>query len=420
LATLCRHHKGARGDLRIYVLTPGFPPKAGGQEQHLYQLSESLIAAGASVRVITHRYERALAVKEHVGPVPVLRLSPFGTLKGAGFRVVPRLGILLCRMFWRLLRDRRDYQAVLVSGYNFMPMSAVLAALLTGKPCVVRPESPLELTEFVGADSRAKMGLSQGGWLLSLLASLRRRAARRVDRYAAISSEIRVGLERLGIDPARIVPIPNGIDMERFQPVAAERKAQLRRALGLPVDGTLLIYTGRLAITKGAMMLIDVWRELAEFHPSAHLVMVGTGRGSFDSCETELKEFIVQRGLTSRVTLTGNVANVHEFLQACDLFVFPSDYEGFGLSILEAMAVGLPSVCTRVGVTMEIPSDVEFGLLVPPKDRDSFRDAVQRLLPDAELRVRMGESAHAAVHLRYSLSAEARQYVDLFSGLAGS
>jgi len=406
--------------MRIYVLTPGFPPKAGGQEQHMYQLSESLIAAGAQVCVLTHRYERALPVTENVGPVPVLRLSPFGSLKGAGFRVVPRLGILLCRMFWRLLRDRRDYQVVLVSGYNFMPMAAVLASFLTGRPCVVRPESPLELTEFVGADSRSKMGLSEKSFVLRVLGAVRRAAARRVARYVAISSEIRAGLERLGIDPACIVPVPNGIDMRRFQPVAPEQRARLRRTLGLPEQGTLLIYTGRLAITKGVMMLIDVWRELAAAHPDAHLVIVGTGRGSFDSCERELGEFVARHGLGGQVTLTGNVANVHEYLQAADLFVFPSDYEGFGLSILEAMAVGLPMVSTRVGVTMEIPAGVEFGILVPPKDRNAFRDALQQLLRDDGLRRRMGVNAHAAVQARYSLTAEARQYVEVFAGIMES
>ncbi len=405
--------------MRIYVLTPGFPPKAGGQEQHLYQLSEALISAGASVRVITHRYERSLPVTEVVGSVPVLRLPPFGALKGAGFAVMPRLGLLLCRMFWRLLRHRRDYDVVLVSGFNFMPMVAVLASILTRRPCVVRPESPLELRESVGADSRSKMGLSERSLFLRVVAALTRHTAKRVHRYVAISSEIRAGLERVGVQAARIVSIPNGIDIGRFSPVSAERKVQLRQSLGLPADRLLLIYTGRLAVTKGVMMLIDVWRELAAKYSDAHLVIVGTGRGSFDDCEQDLGEFIQKHGLQSRVSLTGNVPNVHEYLQASDGFLFPSDYEGFGLSILEAMAVGLPMVCTRVGVTLELSQgrECEFGLLVPPQDRASFRDATDRLLADGALRRSMGSCAHAAVQDQYSLAAEARQYVKVFVDL---
>src|SRR5262249_5992686 len=96
-----------------------------------------------------------------------------------------------------------------------------------------------------------------------------------------------------------------------------------------------------------------------------------------------------------------------------------SDYEGFGLSILEAMAVGLPLVCTRVGVTLELSTarECEFGLLVPPKDAASFRDALDHLLADATLRGRMGACAHAAVQTHYSLAAEARQYTGVFAEL---
>lgn len=402
------------------MLTPSFPPTDGGQEKHLLELSESLIAAGASVRVLTRRVDRSFAAAERLGSVPVERFTPFGEIKGVGFRALPRLGLILCKMLWRLLRDSGDYDVVLVSGFNFMPLCAILAGTLTRKPCVVRPESPLEVTEPLGAESRAKMGLSENSLAVRALRALRGRAARQVDRYVAISSEIRAGLLRVGVDSARIVAIPNGIAVERFAPVTALRKSELRAGLSLPADAVILIYTGRLAASKGVMMLIDVWRELAREYPAAHLVIVGTGRGSFDSCEPALREFIAGHAMSTRVTLTGSVGNVHEYLQAGDLFVFPSDYEGFSLSILEAMTAGLPLVSTRVGIAAELEDQGRFGLLVPPKDRAAFRDAMRRLLQDAGLRADMGAIARAAVSARYSTSAEAGQYVELFSELIGA
>ena len=400
--------------LRVYVLTPSFPPTDGGQEKHLLELSESLIAAGATVQVFSRRVNSNFAAAERLGSVPVVRFTPFGEIKGVGLRAAPRLGLLLCKMAWRLLRDSRKYDIVLVSGFNFMPMSAIVAGALTRKPCVVRPESPLEVSEPLGAESRAKMGLSDNSMSVRALRGLRRSAARRVTRYVAISSEIRAGLERAGVDAGRIVSIPNGIDILRFGPVSAERKADLRRALGLPADGLILVYTGRIAASKGVMTLIEVWRELAAEFPAAHLAIVGTGQGSFDNCEPALREFVARQALSSRVTLTGSVANVHEYLQASDLFVFPSDYEGFSLSILEAMSVGLPMVSTRVGIAAELEPRGEFALLVPPKDKGAFRDALRRLLPDGQRRAAMGARAHAAVEAEYSLSAEARRYLALF------
>jgi glycosyltransferase involved in cell wall biosynthesis len=410
----------SKRDFVVYVLTPSFPPTAGGQESHLLELSASLIAAGTPVLVITRRAARAVPARECLGTVPVRRLKPYGAIKGVGFRAVPRLGILLCKMIWTLLRDRRRYDVILVSGFNFMPFAPVLAGMLTGKPCVVRPESPLEVTEPVGSGSREKMGLSENSIALRLLRGVRRFAARRVDRYVAISSEIRAGLERFGIDSGRIMAIPNGIATERFAPVSAAAKARLRTLLALPVDRVLLIYTGRLALSKGIMMLIDVWRELAPSHPEGHLIILGTGQGCFDDCEPALHDFIAAHALGSHVTLAGSVANVHEYLQASDMFVFPSDYEGFSLSILEAMTAALPIVSTRVGIAAELDHTCRFGLLVPPRDRAGFRDAIQRLLPDADLRAELGANARAAVLAQYSVTQEARRYIEVFEELAES
>ena len=160
--------------MRVWVLTPSFPPTLGGQETHLLELSESLIAAGVGVLVITRRAARSVPAAERLGAVPVVRLTPCGPIKGVGFRAVPRLGFLLCKMMWRLLRDARHYDVVLVSGFNFMPFAPVLAGLLTGKPCIVRPESPLEIAEPIGLDSRAKLGLSQSSLALRLLLEVER------------------------------------------------------------------------------------------------------------------------------------------------------------------------------------------------------------------------------------------------------
>ena len=99
------------------------------------------------------------------------------------------------------------------------------------------------------------------------------------------------------------------------------------------------------------------------------------------------------------------------------MFVFPSDYEGFSLSILEAMTCGLPMVTTRVGIAAELESRYRFGRVVPPKDRTAFRDAVRELLPDAALQAEMSAQARAAVSARYSSGAEAQRYLELFREL---
>ena len=81
------------------------------------------------------------------------------------------------------------------------------------------------------------------------------------------------------------------------------------------------------------------------------------------------------------------------------------------------MTAALPLVATRVGIAAELENQSRFGILVPPLDRNAFRDALRQILLDAALRAEMGANARATVSARYSLSAEARQYVELFSGL---
>jgi glycosyltransferase involved in cell wall biosynthesis len=253
--------------------------------------------------------------------------------------------------------------------------------------------------------------------VVGFLSWLRRSTARRVDRFVAISSEIRECLIRVGVDAPHIVSIPNGIDSTRFAPLTAEAKARLRTALSMPADGLILIYTGRLALSKGVMTLLELWAEMHADYPAAKLLIVGTGKGSFDDCEPQMRTFVETHDLKSSVTMTGSVVNVNEFLQASDLFVFPSDYEGFSLSILEAMTAGLPMVSTRVGLAAELEARGAFALLVPPQDKDAFRDALRRLLADAPLRGKMGAVARTLVSEQYSTRAEAQHYLRLFTEL---
>jgi glycosyltransferase involved in cell wall biosynthesis len=167
------------------------------------------------------------------------------------------------------------------------------------------------------------------------------------------------------------------------------------------------------------MMLADIWAKVSTRHPNARLALVGTGEGSVDSCEAELRARLDGTHLRA-VLLPGAVGNVHEWLQAADVFAFPSDSEGFGLSILEAMAVGVPMVCTRVGVAAELPSSPMSALLVAPRDQQAFGEALGRLLEDANLRQTLAGRARELVRGRFSMEAVAQRYAELAAQLVAS
>src|SRR5579885_1895754 len=91
--------------VRVYVVAPSYPPAPGGQEIHLQELSEGLMAAGVDVQVLTAAMEPPDA--DFIDTVPVIRLATFGPIQGGGWRSVPVIGLLLVRMFWRLVLSAR-------------------------------------------------------------------------------------------------------------------------------------------------------------------------------------------------------------------------------------------------------------------------------------------------------------------------
>lgn len=157
---------------------------------------------------------------------------------------------------------------------------------------------------------------------MRLFLRLRNRLLRRADGFVAISSEIQNELTAHGIDGELVHPIPNSVDTSRFAPVEPARKAELRHRLDLPGDAAIVTYTGRLVTYKGLPLLLRVWRDLCRQHARAVLVLVGPGGLDMHNCEAELKEFLDLNDLGGRVRFTGSVDNVHEYLQASDLFVF--------------------------------------------------------------------------------------------------
>ena len=151
-----------------------------------------------------------------------------------------------------------------------------------------------------------------------------------------------------GVPVDRTHYVPNGVDTTRFRPASHSERIALRSRLGLP-SGRLAVYTGRLVSYKGLTLLLRVWCELCRSGMSGTLVMVGAGSADMHNCEDALRRYVDEHRLDDRVIFTGGVANVEDYLRAADVFVFPTEKEAFGVSLVEAMACGLPSVATRAG-----------------------------------------------------------------------
>lgn len=398
---------------RVYWLTETFfPPIVGGQEFLASHLTRALASRGADVSVITRQTEPPSAIEERIDGVHIRRISPSGILKGKGWRALPLLLVYLFKLLLLLIRDARHYDVVIVSGVKVMPLIVVPTCKLLKKKGILRIESYFELQEAISAESLRDMNRFLGRMLVAFVDRLRLFVLRRADHIIALSSEIRSALLAIGVPSLRVSQIPNAIDMGKFRPVTADDKQRLRHHLALPPARTLVIYLGRLSRAKGLPMLIEAWPRVVSRHPDLCLLVVGSGHFSFDNCEEDVRNFVRTHRLENYVRFLGAPDSVHEHLQASDLFVFPSEYEGFSLVLIEALACGLPVVVTSVGAAPELIQHGQNGFLFPPKSPEAMVAAIEGALEQRARWPAIGQAAHKSV-TAFDLPAVTDQYVKL-------
>jgi glycosyltransferase involved in cell wall biosynthesis len=402
----------------LWLTTEFFPPQMGGTGVIAARLAHALAERGVQLEVITRQTVPCCAVQERIGGLQVHRIGPAGLMKGVGWRAVPAMSAYLVRLVTLMLAARRRYDLVIISGMKTIPLAAVPVCRLLGKKSIIRIESPFEIAEPIAAESLATMGSLVGRWISRTLMIAQQMALRHADRVVAISAEIALRLRDLSYPEACIARIPNAIDLTQFTPVPARERQLLRNRLGFPENRTIMLYVGRLSRAKGVMMLMQTLPEVLALHPDLYLVLVGSGRESWDDCEQEVIAHVQTHQLDADVALVGHSDRVSEYLQAADLFVSPSDYEGFGLTTVEALACGLPVITTAVGVAAEIVRHNSNGFLCPPREPRAFRAAIELALAQRQRWPELGRSACESVAV-FDLPRIIGQYLALCAELLG-
>lgn len=379
----------------------------GGGETQARLLAEGLTAHGHSVVVLTRRTDAELRRHEIHGHVSVYRLAPVGSGQ------LKKWGLLLSSLpAFVLLRDR--YDLIFVSGYRIIGLTAVLIGKLLGKSVVLKADSQGEMSGKFFESGLKKFGLSHSSKPFRLFIRLRNLILKNADAFSAISSEIASEWTSCMVPLKKIYMIPNGVDITRFAPVNAEQKSILRDKLKLPQAAFIAIYAGRLVSYKGLPLLLRVWNAIRCRHENVLLLVAGTGGLDMHNCEAQLHEYVTSVGLEKEVVFLGAVQNVQEYLQAADLFAFPTENDAFPSAIVEAMACALPVVTTPVGAVKSIVTHRETGLLVQPRNFEQLFDALDVMLSDQQWAARLGQSAWQAVHDQYAAENITRQYVLLF------
>ncbi|GAB4313569.1 MAG: glycosyltransferase family 4 protein [Candidatus Sumerlaeia bacterium] len=237
--------------------------------------------------------------------------------------------------------------------------------------------------------------------------------------FAAVSEDSAQYLFDQGVPRRKVQVIYNGVPVPERPPDAGERLAA-RRALGLPEQAPLVGMVAQLRPRKGPEYLVLAAGRVRRFFPDARVVFVGDaefveGRDYL----AELRALAERLGVADTCRWVGFQHNVAQWLKAFDVLALPSLFgEGLPLSVLEAMAHGLPVVLTDTEGNRRCVRDGREGFLVPPRDGRLLGERLVQLLQSAELRAAMGRAAHERARERFSIQAMLRAYSALYESLA--
>lgn len=230
-------------------------------------------------------------------------------------------------------------------------------------------------------------------------------------RFHAITHAVKGAATRdLSIPAERITVIERGRSSARLGLPSQERRHRARQALGLAPDDEVVVTVGRQEYQKGHRYLLEAAGRLLRDRRRLVLLVAGrTGHATPD-----IQRLHAALPDPSRVHLLGHRDDVPEVLAAADLFVFPSLYEGLGGAVIEAMALGLPVIASRVPALTEIVEEGHNARLVPPASSDALAEALTAMLQDAHRARRFALRSRAIFEERFTLDRSVTRMIQLY------
>lgn len=344
-----------------------YPHVVGGIGLHTHLLSEEQAKDGHEITLFTCLPENS-AIEQPTVPYTIINFGRKFQLFGNTFCL---------NMFWKLFQNRYHYD--IIDAHSHLFISTNLAA-------VVRRlgSSPLVITNH-GLRSQAVPA-----WFQEIyLKTIGRFTFNSADKIITFTEREKEDMISVGVKPEKIVIIPNGVDTEKFHPVISPE----------PHPFTV-IWVGRLAAGKGLKYAILGFEKFLQFVPTALIYVVGDG-----PYLEMAKEYVAGKGLEGSIIFTGRVENdeMISYYARSSVYLMTSMSEGMPRTLLEAMACGLPVVCTDI--PQLVPIIEAGGIVIQKKDIGGVVGALERLYGDGDLSEGFGLSGRKKIVEGYSLSA---------------
>lgn len=381
--------------MNICMFGSSFLPRRGGMEFVIHHLSNALVQEGQDVTVIAER-----TAWRGIGVAHDYDLIRYG-VPTRGLRSLGLSGPGSLWAIWRRHR-RAPFDILHDHDVSYAGCRAVRAKRLLGIPVVMTPH---------GEDIQRVPEIGYGMRLDSRWDAKIRRNLRYADAVTAISLSVQNELD--GVDPSKIVRIPNGVHIKDY---GKRRSRYLRDRLGLGDDTVLILSVGRNHVKKGYDYGIRAMAALRDKHGAnnVHYVIVG-------------KQVSAHAGLVSQLSLDDRVTLIEELqprevtecYHSVDIFFSPSIIEGLSLVSIEALACGLPLVVTDVPGNEDVVRDTSAGVIVRSKDPEQMAQGLIELVNDAGRREVLSGIAIAKA-VDYDWRAVARRYAEVYRNvLAG-
>jgi len=361
-----------------------YPPAPGGAETHVHEVSKELVSRGHEVQVVTSDLLKETPFTKLDGKYPVVDGIPVKRYcawsPGGEYHYVIFPGVSL-----PMLTEKVDIFHMHSYGY-FHVNKAAFIKKIRRIPLVITPHFHPAWSMW-GGEKRKRVRMFYDRFIAGSVLEA-------ADIIIGVSHhEIEQMKASLVFDASKVRYIPNGIDFSRFREIPDG--SIFRDRFGIPDISPVILYTGRLAVNKGLDTLLTSFTDVYKENPSCYLCLVGDDQGMGE----KLRKQAAELGIGDSVIFTGHIEEMlfRDSYGAADVFVLPSEYEAFGIVLLEAMACKVPCVATKVGGIPEVIRDGIDGLLVEYKDARGLARAMIRLLSDVDERRKMGEAGRERV-----------------------
>ncbi len=369
--------------MHITQVTPRFPPAIGGVEEHVYRISVELARRGHKVTVITSNevnHKTFPTKEEKEDGVEVHRFPLF----------MPKV----FREYWLIpdiLKSLPHLKADVVHVHGYRCLSSCIAICLAhfeGTPVVFTPHGIYPSRSLANAFLKTVFDSTLGRFMLNFS-----------DEIIALTEHNKRLLLQMGASKEKISIVPNGVNLEEFANI--KQKYEQKAMEELNANGPTLLYVGRIDWNKRIEKVVEAMPLILKKFPSAKFVIVGPDYANYAN---KLRQLGEKLGVKHTLVIKGGVPreNLLALYSIADVFLLPSSYEGFGISLLEAMGSKIPVIASPSGGPCDILAHGVHAWLLKEASAIEISEAVNLVLTDKKLRGKIVQNAFELVEKRYT------------------